>query len=229
VTPVRTTPEQAPGAASGTPIRVFVVDEQRLLVEALPRSLGGEAAVRVVGTEVALDRVPDAIRPTPPDVLLLVAPAIALPLAAGVAALHRAFPRLPILVAAPAAADATVGALALAGAAGHVATDRGTAELVAAIARVAAGETLFPSALLVGLLRRRSAPEADRLSPREVEVLAALTAGETIEDAAGRLGLSVHTVRSHLRNAMARLGASSRLEAVLVAIRSGLVRPPGRP
>jgi DNA-binding NarL/FixJ family response regulator len=62
-----------------------------------------------------------------------------------------------------------------------------------------------------------------RLTKREIEVLQLLADGNKLEEAAAALGLSVFTVRDYLTMAMGRLGARSRLEAVLLAIRRGLV------
>jgi two-component system, NarL family, response regulator DesR len=61
------------------------------------------------------------------------------------------------------------------------------------------------------------------LTPRELEVLGLLGAGCTTEEIIGALSLSVHTVRNHIRNALAKLGCSSRLEAVGAAARLGLI------
>lgn len=68
----------------------------------------------------------------------------------------------------------------------------------------------------------RSAP-APRLTPRQREVLAMLGAGLTTRQMAERTGLSVETVRNHVRAVLRELGAQSRLEAVLLAHRRGLL------
>jgi DNA-binding NarL/FixJ family response regulator len=59
-------------------------------------------------------------------------------------------------------------------------------------------------------------------------VLSAAADGLSVDEAAERLVLSPHTVRSHLKGAMGKLGARSKLEAVLLAVRGGLLEPPGR-
>lgn len=66
----------------------------------------------------------------------------------------------------------------------------------------------------------------EQLSPRELEVLALLAEGRSGPDIAERLTISPETAHTHIRNLRAKLGASTRLEAVAVALRLGLVEPP---
>lgn len=71
--------------------------------------------------------------------------------------------------------------------------------------------------------RDQPAPLGD-LTPREQEVLVALSAGAGTVDISTRLGISDHTVRTHLNNLLSKLGVSSRAEAVALAMRCGLDR-----
>jgi PAS domain S-box-containing protein len=88
-----------------------------------------------------------------------------------------------------------------------------------------------------GVLRaHRPAPTAETgagpatsLTPRQHQVLRLLGAGLTTRQMADHMGLSVETVRNHVRMLLAQLGARSRLEAVLVAHHRGLLERPGRP
>ena len=68
-----------------------------------------------------------------------------------------------------------------------------------------------------------TAPVQVRLAPREVDVLACVAAGATNAAAAERLGLRPETVKGYLRSAMRKLGAHTRLEAVVAARRAGLL------
>ncbi|MEX2552827.1 MAG: helix-turn-helix transcriptional regulator, partial [Actinomycetota bacterium] len=67
-----------------------------------------------------------------------------------------------------------------------------------------------------------------KLTAREVEVLELLAAGEKTCAIADRLTLSQHTVRNHVRNLLAKIGAHSKLEAVVIAAGKGIVQMPGR-
>lgn len=91
------------------------------------------------------------------------------------------------------------------------------AELLVACARIASAAAPAGSAATPGL------PAPDRLTPRELDVLASVASGATNSAAAGRLRLRPETVKSYLRSAMRKLGAHTRLEAVVAARRAGLL------
>lgn len=94
-------------------------------------------------------------------------------------------------------------------------------ELLTAIRTVAAGETYVDQRLRPLLLARFTTERIGVLSPREREVLDYLAKGLTGEDVAARLGLSPETVRTHVRNAMDKLEAHTRVHAVAIALRQG--------
>jgi DNA-binding NarL/FixJ family response regulator len=123
--------------------------------------------------------------------------------------------------------DRTLRRALAAGCSGLVAKRGRLDELVVAIRAVANGSTAFPQTLMASVLRSRA--EAPALSVRELQVLRLVAAGEGTNAIAGQLGLSVHTARNHIRNLMTKLGAHSRVEAVVMAARSGLIElPSGR-
>jgi DNA-binding CsgD family transcriptional regulator len=80
-----------------------------------------------------------------------------------------------------------------------------------------------PSVEAKGATRSRTSGAVPRLTPRELEVLAALSSGRSTEEIARSLGITTATVRSHVKNIFTKLGAHSRVEAVLLA----LARPTG--
>ncbi|KNE79727.1 MULTISPECIES: LuxR C-terminal-related transcriptional regulator [Streptomyces] len=90
-------------------------------------------------------------------------------------------------------------------------------EVLAVCERLAEAGSAEPAA------DRRGAPGGTGLAPRELDVLACVAAGATNADAAERLGVRPETVKAYLRSAMRRLGAHSRLEAVVAARRAGLL------
>ena len=112
-----------------------------------------------------------------------------------------------------------------AGAAGFALKSGDPGELEEAIRTVAAGgEWLDPR--LRPLLSRSSSRQTDKvLSPREREILELLSKGRSGEDAAVELGLSSETVRTHVRNAMNKLGAGTRVHAVALALQRGEISP----
>lgn len=90
-------------------------------------------------------------------------------------------------------------------------------EVLAVCERLAEAGSAEPAAA------HRGAPGGTGLAPRELDVLACVAAGATNADAAERLGVRPETVKAYLRSAMRRLGAHSRLEAVVAARRAGLL------
>jgi DNA-binding NarL/FixJ family response regulator len=114
-----------------------------------------------------------------------------------------------------------------AGASGYLVKSAAGPEIVDAVTRAAEGEMLIPAnklAALLGLRRRESAgPQDDRsrqlasLTPREYEILQLMTQGMDNREIAARLSVAYPTVRSHVRKVLEKLGARSRLEAVVKA------------
>jgi DNA-binding NarL/FixJ family response regulator len=94
-------------------------------------------------------------------------------------------------------------------------------ELLGAIRTVAAGEAYVDPRLRPLLLARFTTERIGVLSPREREVLDLLAQGLTGEQVATRLSLSPETVRTHVRNAMDKLEAHTRVHAVAIALRQG--------
>jgi DNA-binding NarL/FixJ family response regulator len=101
--------------------------------------------------------------------------------------------------------------------------------LVDAVRRAALGEVVLPASLVARLLPRlRSVPYrmgAD-LTARERDVLGLLVTGMATRDVATHLGISFATTRNHIQGVLSKLGAHSKLEAVAVALREGIVTPP---
>ncbi|MCI0435151.1 MAG: response regulator transcription factor [Gemmatimonadetes bacterium] len=101
-------------------------------------------------------------------------------------------------------------------------------EIVAAIRAVAAGLVVLPDDIAEQLLDAlpavtRAADTSDPLSPREAEILGMLAEGLGNKTIAARLGISSHTVKAHISSLFAKLGASSRAEAVAIGARLGRI------
>jgi DNA-binding NarL/FixJ family response regulator len=113
-----------------------------------------------------------------------------------------------------------------AGAAGFLSKSRGLDEVTAAIRAAAAGESVISPELLARLLpklSRTGGAHRDELTEREREVLGLVADGLTNAAIAKQLFLSVHTVRNHVTNLSLKLGAHSKLEALAIAMREGLI------
>lgn len=112
-----------------------------------------------------------------------------------------------------------------AGADGHVSKETGLAELRRAIYCVAGGVTYLGAHPLANQIENRSlrAPAVTRLSPREREVLQLLTQGFANRDIAAALNLQHKTVKNHVSNILSKLETTSRTQAVIQALRRGIV------
>jgi DNA-binding NarL/FixJ family response regulator len=144
--------------------------------------------------------------------------------------IHAAWPecRLVLLTG---YADREIAEDAIAsGADGVMLKEGGLDELVEIVRRAAAGEVLLHVSILASLIERtNAAPDAGPASPltdRERDALEVLLAVGGTAEAASRLGITESTYRVHLHHAMKKLGVVGRLEAISMALRLGIIRPP---
>jgi DNA-binding NarL/FixJ family response regulator len=107
------------------------------------------------------------------------------------------------------------------GARGYALKDGPPEELLEAIRSIAAGGTYVDPRLRPALLSRGATRRVPHLSPREREILDLLAQGLTGERIATQLFLSPETVRTHVRNAMEKLEANTRVHAIAIALRQG--------
>src|SRR5919108_1993992 len=112
------------------------------------------------------------------------------------------------------------------GARGYALKHGTPSELTGALATVADGGTYVDPRLRPALLSRRATQRASSLSKREREIMDLLAQGLTGEQVAERLVLSSATVKTHIRNAMSKLEASTRVHAIAIALREGYIQPP---
>jgi two-component system response regulator DegU len=210
-------------------IRVLLVDDHRLLRESLRRSLT-EEGFDVVGEGGDGEEAIELAAELEPDVVLL---DVTMPNLGGVEAagrIHEAHPAMRIVMLTM-HADAEVVADALrAGACGYLTKDSSTEEIADAIRLAASGETAVSpqlAASMLGELRRLDRPsesEEDRLiTKREEEVLQLIADGLSTPEVASSLYISQKTVKNHLASIYQKLDARDRTQAVLAAVRMGIV------
>jgi DNA-binding NarL/FixJ family response regulator len=209
-------------------VRVLIVDDHEVLASSLAQALDVEPGLRVVGRAGTLQAAEQLITTTAPDVLLL---DHRLPDGDGVGAIPRLRAqrsRMAVVVLTASTAEHVLVSAIEAGASGFVSKSRGLPELVSAVRAAAAGEAVVSpemlSRLLPRLQRQRNGGSGHQaLTEREREVLSLVAEGLTNAAIADRLVVSVHTVRNHVANLSAKLGASSKLEALAIAVREGLL------
>ena len=227
-------PHSAADRADAT-VRILLVDDQPLLRTGFRMVLGGEPDLDVVGEAGdGVDGV-DLARRLLPDVVLM---DIRMPRMDGVAATRAIVAaRLPVRVLILTTFDLdeyVIGALR-AGASGFLAKDVPADDLVAAIRTVAAGDAVVAPRILRRLLDRfaavlpdpHAAPPGDlsALTDREREVLVQVARGLSNAEIARELRVSETTVKTHVGHVLTKLGLRDRVQAVVLAYETGLVRP----
>jgi DNA-binding NarL/FixJ family response regulator len=115
------------------------------------------------------------------------------------------------------------------GARGYALKEGTPSELTGALEVVAKGGTYVDPRLRPALLSRRTTQRMPSLSKREREIMDLLAQGMTGEDVANHLVLSSETIKTHIRNAMSKLEAHTRVHAVAIALREGYISPPSEP
>lgn len=227
--------ESRPAARSSgpRPIRVLLVDDHRLLVESLARVLALEPDIRIVGTATTVAEAREAARDQV-DVVLM---DYRLPDGTGVEATRAIKARWPasrVVMLTAIDDDETVLESIQGGADGYLTKDEAIDAVVATVRAAHAGATLLPRSVIIAIARRvaeardrqaeRSPVEA--LTPRELEVLRALTEGLSTPEICEHLSITPNTLRTHVQNIMGKLHVHSKLEAVAFALRHRLVEPP---
>jgi DNA-binding NarL/FixJ family response regulator len=210
-------------------VRLLIVDDHGMFADSLRLVLSAEPDLTVVGTAATLAQARAMVVSSEPDVVLL---DHRLPDGLGVDSigeLKALRPDTKVVVLTAAAEDSMLVTATEAGCAGFILKTSPLEELVAAVRTAAAGEIMVSSDLLARLLNRlhhqNERPPHD-LTSREREILELIAEGLTNGAIAKRLFISVNTVRNHVQSVLTKLEAHSKLEALSVAIREGLIEPP---
>jgi DNA-binding NarL/FixJ family response regulator len=213
-------------------IKILVADDQRLVRSGFRLILEADPGLEVVGeASDGLEAVALA-EELQPDVVLM---DIRMPNLDGIAATERllAGPDPPrVLVLTTFDLDEYVFAALRAGASGFLLKDAPEEQLLAAIRLAAEGGALFSPNVTRRLIERFAQthaaappPEVESLTGRELDVLRLVARGLTNAEIAQELIVSEHTVKSHVARILQKLNLRDRVQAVIFAYESGLVRP----
>ena len=208
--------------------RVLVVDDQNLFRSGLVRLLEADSRVQVVGQAVDGLDVIKKVASLKPDVILM---DLKMPNLDGIEATRRVVaehPQVKILILTTFETDSYVLQALRAGASGYVLKDAHIDSIVSSILAVISGERVMASAVVnrvIEMLSGNSTPKEfyDGLTGREIEILKLIAIGQANAQIARRLDISDKTVRNHVSNMYEKLHIYDRSQAVLYAVRKGLV------
>ena len=203
---------------------VALIEDQQILAGAIQRSLSIMADLRVVGCAPSLGEGVELVRQTQPDVLVSDYRLSDGDVPSRLGEILAGSPATRVLVFTGWPDENSFLEAMGAGASGFLDKAGPFEDFTDAIRRVAAGEVVGAPRFLPALTRRATNTDSTALSRRELEVLQLLAEGHSTSDVAAQLILSVNTVRNHITHVLAKLGVRSRLEAVNVGVRRGLIR-----
>jgi len=215
------------------PIRILIVDDHRVLVDALTAALSSEPDMEVVATAASIAELHDALD-VPVDVVLQ---DYILGDGTGTEAVRLIKSRqhaATVVMLTAVAYDDTILETIQAGADGYLTKDQPLGEVVAAVRAADAHEVLLPRAVILEIARRVADARSggteraviEPLTPRELGVLRMLVEGLDSPTICAELSVAPNTLRTHVQNIMAKLGTHSKLGTVAFALRHGLVAPP---
>ncbi len=214
-------------------VRVLIADDHTMVREGLRWALE-HAGLDVVGEAADGEEAVEMAEQHHPDVVLM---DLSLPVLSGAAATKRIRTMVPgtsVLVLSMLSDDTAVSSALDAGAGGYLVKECTTSEIVDAVNRVAQGERVMASSVSSAMSEAGQHPMASVRAPvmssrpiiskREEEVLRLMATGVSIPEAARRLFISVKTVKNHLSSIYQKLDSHDRAQAVLKAMRMGLIR-----
>lgn len=210
---------------SATTVRVLLADDHPVVRSGLAGLLAVEPDIEVVGEVADGQAALAAAHELHPDLVLM---DLRMPVLDGAAATARIVAELPgvrVLVLTTYETDADILRAVEAGATGYLLKDTPREQLVAGVRAAARGESALSPSVASRLVQQMRA-DTDRLTPRELEVLAGVARGLSNAAVGRELFIAEATVKTHLLRAFGKLGVDDRTAAVTVAMQRGLLPAP---
>ena len=210
---------------------VILVDDHELIRQGLRRAFERDDAFEVVGEAGSGEEARALVDTVEPDVAIV---DIRLPDVNGLELakeLRSKHDQMGIVVLTMYSGDEHLFGALEAGASAFVAKDAPAEDIVAAARHASVSPRAFTASDLADAMRRRLEPSGPRLSPREMDVLTRLSQGLSVAQIAGQLYISESTTKTHISKIYDKLGATNRAQALMTALRLGLIKQdsPDRP
>ncbi|MFL6040867.1 MAG: response regulator [Gaiellales bacterium] len=214
---------EVPGERTSGQVRCLVVDDHAAIREGVKLILARDREISVIGEASSGDGAVDMAERRRPDVILMDVRMRGMDGFEATRRITAAHPAIAIILY---TAHGERGLLAEGldcGARGYVLKDAPPDDIIRAVKRVAEGGAYVDPTLASELVSPKATERIPALSTREREILGLLANGFSNPEIAARLFISPETVRTHVRNAMAKLEADTRTQAVALALRYALI------
>jgi DNA-binding NarL/FixJ family response regulator len=201
-------------------IRVLSVDDHPLLREGIAALLGNQTDMEIVAEASNGREALELFRKHRPDITLM---DLQMPEMSGIDAMSSIrgeFPDARIVILTTHAGDVQVSRALKAGARAYLLKGSLRKELLETIRAVYAGQKRLSSEVAAEIAEHVT---DDALTPREIDVLHLIAGGNANKEIAARLSLTEETVKSHVRNILAKLGAHDRTHAVAIGLKRGII------
>ena len=209
-------------------IRILIVDDHPVTREGLHSALDLEDGVEVVGESASGEEAVEVSTTLKPDIVFM---DVRMPGMGGIEAtkaIRQASPNSKVILFTVDETRASISEAIQAGVSGYLLKDASAEELVKAARLAMEGKAVIHPQLTRAFIEEvqfaEKRPDVPALSAREKEILQKVAFGATTKEVAHDLGISPHTVKTHLERIFEKLGANDRAQAVAIAIRRGLVQ-----
>ena len=203
------------------PIRILTVDDHALLRGGIAALVNAEPDMRLVAEASNGQEAIERFRLHRPDVTLMDLQMPGLNGIDGIIGIRSEFPNARIIVLTTYTGDVQVLRALKAGARAYILKGHVHKELLETIRAVYAGKKRIPAEVAAELADHAA---DDYLTPREIEVLRLVAAGNSNKEIGGQLSIAEDTVKSHVTSILSKLGANDRTHAVTIGLKRGIIQ-----